>query len=718
MDYHLNELNVPPEIHKHMKSQVPLASQTSSSSSSRKLECINKSNEKKFTKDLITYKDNSNINFKVIEIQTIRANVQNNHDDDDDADDDNHREVWNNQCDFFLSILGYAVDLANVWRFPYVCFTNGGGAFLIPYFIVMICSATPMFYLELILGQKHRRGAISLWDICPIFRGVGIAQVIISYLVAFYYNTISAWSLYFLFASITDVLPWTYCDQRRGNSINCVNFTYLHNLSSTIFNDGNDLLQLQNYSLASTEYFERVVLKLQQSNGLEDLGPMRWQLVGCTILIFIILYASMRNGVKTSGKVVYVTAILPYFLLAVLLINGLTLNGSYEGIWYFINPRFDKLTEMTTWANAAIQIFFSTGAGFGAHIAYATYNPRKYNCYRDCLITSLVNALTSIFAGFTVFAYLGYLARLTHSTVQTVLGEGPGLVFQVYPFAIGTLPLAPLWATIFFLLLIMLGLDSGMGGLESVVTALTDILPTRFSRHKRFRPFITFVVLGSACSVALVNVTSGGMYVFHLMDQYMAGTSLLIGSLFQVIAVSWFYGMNKLCQDIKSMNLPTPNIYWRLCWKVLTPLILIVMIISSVVDPTQLRYNYGAKHPELLTDNFEVVNISLHGTSQFYAYSKWSIYLGWTMSGLSICMIPLVFFVVLLKKHCKIEIAQVFSMGPHDVWPFKQQYQISIPRQSEKERNSNKKYAGEINKDEDMERNHLGTIKEDKQFTE
>ncbi|CAH8609812.1 unnamed protein product [Heterobilharzia americana] len=88
----------------------------------------------------------------------------------DDGED--NREEWNNQCDFFLSILGYAVDLANVWRFPYVCFTNGGG--------------------------------------------VGLAQVTISYIVAFYYNTISAWSLHFLLASITDILPWTYCDQRRA----------------------------------------------------------------------------------------------------------------------------------------------------------------------------------------------------------------------------------------------------------------------------------------------------------------------------------------------------------------------------------------------------------------------------------------------------------------------------------------------------------------------
>ncbi|CAH8632930.1 unnamed protein product [Schistosoma margrebowiei] len=625
---------------------------------------------------------------------------------DNDNDNDDHREEWNNQCDFFLSVLGYAVDLANVWRFPYVCFNNGGGAFLIPYFIVMICSATPIFYLELILGQKHRRGAISLWDICPMFRGVGIAQVIISYIVAFYYNTISAWSLYFLFVSITDILPWTYCDQRRGNSINCVDFTYLQNLSNTISNGENDLLQQKNYSLASIEYFERVVLKLQQSTGLEDLGPIRWQLVGCTIFIFSILFASMRNGVKTSGKVVYVTALLPYLLLGILLINGLTLNGSYNGIWYFIEPRYDKLSEMTVWANAAIQIFFSTGAGFGAHIAYATYNPRRYNCYRDCLITSLVNALTSLFAGVTVFAYLGYLANLTHTTVQTVTGEGPGLVFQVYPLAIGTLPFAPLWATIFFLLLIMLGLDSGMGGLESVVTALTDIVPKRFSRYRHLRPFITLAVIGSACSFAFINVTSGGMYVFNLMDRYMAGTALLIGSLFQVIAIAWFYGMDKLCQDIISMNLPTPNIYWRLCWKLLTPITLTVMIISSLIDPTPLHYNYGAKHPELSTNYSERVNITLHGTSQFYVYPKWSIYLGWTMSGISISMIPLVFFIVLVKNGFRMKIGEVFSMGPLDVWPVKKRHQICNRYFNGSEGNHDKKYTNKINDDKNIQSNH------------
>ncbi|VDP77761.1 unnamed protein product [Echinostoma caproni] len=476
-------------------------------------------------------------------------------------------------------------------------------------------------------------------------------------MVAFYYNTVTAWSLYFFLASITDKLPWTHCDTRRGNTNECVNYTTLVAQVSTLTGEDNaTTFVLHNHTLASTEYFERVVLSMQHSTGLNDLGPMRWPIVGCTVMTFIILYASMRRGVKSSGKVVYVTALCPYVLLSVLLFNGITLQGSKQGIWYFIRPRFEKLTEMKVWANAAIQIFFSTGAGFGAHIAYATYNPTQYNCYRDCIVTSIVNALTSIFAGITVFAYLGYLAHLMHTPVESVTGEGPGLVFQVYPFAIGTLPWAPFWAVTFFLLLIMLGLDSGMGGLESVITAVTDMIPLTLLKYKAFRPLLTLVILGSACTVAMVNATSGGMYVFNLMDRYMAGASLLIGSLFQVIAIAWFYGLDQLCEDIRLMNLPNPSLYWRLCWKFITPVMLTVMIVSSILDPTPLRYNYGTRHPELMHNTSEIIEIGIQGTSQFYDYPPWAETLGWFMSAVSVLMIPVVAIVVIVRHGCHIQV--------------------------------------------------------------
>ena len=91
--------------------------------------------------------------------------------------EDAERETWGSNLDFLLSIIGFAVDLANVWRFPYLCYKNGGGAFLIPYILMLTLGALPLFYMELILGQFHRQGPISVWRISPIFKGEACCEL-------------------------------------------------------------------------------------------------------------------------------------------------------------------------------------------------------------------------------------------------------------------------------------------------------------------------------------------------------------------------------------------------------------------------------------------------------------------------------------------------------------------------------------------------------------
>ncbi|PNJ62603.1 SLC6A2 isoform 4, partial [Pongo abelii] len=130
------------------------------------------------------------------------------------------RETWGKKIDFLLSVVGFAVDLANVWRFPYLCYKNGGGAFLIPYTLFLIIAGMPLFYMELALGQYNREGAATVWKICPFFKGVGYAVILIALYVGFYYNVIIAWSLYYLFSSFTLNLPWTDCGH-TWNSPNC-----------------------------------------------------------------------------------------------------------------------------------------------------------------------------------------------------------------------------------------------------------------------------------------------------------------------------------------------------------------------------------------------------------------------------------------------------------------------------------------------------------------
>ncbi|KAK7830102.1 hypothetical protein U0070_003557 [Myodes glareolus] len=144
------------------------------------------------------------------------------------------RETWGKKMDFLLSVIGYAVDLGNIWRFPYICYQNGGGAFLLPYTIMAIFGGIPLFYMELALGQYHRNGCISIWrKICPIFKGIGYAICIIAFYIASYYNTIIAWALYYLISSFTDRLPWTSC-QNSWNTGNCTDYFSQDNVTWTL----------------------------------------------------------------------------------------------------------------------------------------------------------------------------------------------------------------------------------------------------------------------------------------------------------------------------------------------------------------------------------------------------------------------------------------------------------------------------------------------------
>lgn len=132
-----------------------------------------------------------------------------------------------------------------------------------------------------------------------------------------------------------------------------------------------------------------------------------------------------------AGKVVWATATMPYVVLTILLIRGLMLPGAGTGIMYYLQPQLSKLKETQVWVDAAVQIFYSVGAGFGVHLSYASYNNFNNNCLRDCLITTAVNCFTSFFSGFVIFTYLGYMSYKQGVHISTVATEGPGLVFQV-----------------------------------------------------------------------------------------------------------------------------------------------------------------------------------------------------------------------------------------------------------------------------------------------
>uniref|UniRef100_A0A669DY11 Transporter n=1 Tax=Oreochromis niloticus TaxID=8128 RepID=A0A669DY11_ORENI len=526
------------------------------------------------------------------------------------------RDKWSKKMDFLLSVIGFAVDLGNVWRFPYICYQNGGGAFLIPYILMAIFGGVPLFYMELALGQFHRTGAISIWKhICPIFKGIGYAICIIALYVSFYYNTIIAWALFYFYSSFSSILPWTNCDN-VWNTPDCTNYFGMDNITWT------------NASRSpAEEFYTRNVLEIHKSSGLRDVGGVRWQLMLCLFLIFTIVYFSLWKGVKTSGKVVWVTATLPYIVLFILLIRGATLPGAWRGVVFYLKPQWGKLLETSVWVDAAAQIFFSLGPGFGVLLALSSYNSFTNNCYRDAIVTSLVNCLTSFVSGFVIFTVLGYMAEMRQVEVEDVARDkGPSLLFITYPEAIANMMGSTFFAIIFFVMMITLGLDSTFGGLEAIITAVLDEYPDQFYHRRELFVLCLVVVcfLGS-----LSTLTNGGAYVVKLLEEFGVGCSIIAVGFLEAIAVSWFYGIHRFSNDVQAMLGKAPGLFWKVCWVAISPAFLAYIIVSSLLKAPPLAL-FDYKYPD-----WSIIVGYIVGLSSFIWVPIYMVYkLVWTPGSL------------------------------------------------------------------------------------
>ncbi|CAH1778090.1 unnamed protein product [Owenia fusiformis] len=569
----------------------------------------------------------------------------------DGEDENKERGNWSGKLDFLLSCIGYAVGLGNVWRFPYLAYDNGGGAFLIPYVIMLLFCGLPLFFMELAVAQFCSKGAISIWIVSPLFTGLGYAMCIISGLVCIYYNVIICWAIFYLFASFTSKLPWESCGN-AWNTAACIegemvigpdgnltkaadNVTYeeicaARNASMMMMSNTTGSLKTP-----SEEYWENFVLDISPS--IEETGTIRWQLALCLLLAWVVIFLCLCKGIKSSGKVVYFTATFPYIVLVILLIRGVTLPGYWKGIEYYVTPKWDLLLNAKIWGKAAVQIFYSLGPGFGGLHAMASYNRFKNNCYRDAVIVALINCGTSVFAGFVIFSVIGFMSHSLCVPVEDVAASGPGLAFVAYPAGIAMMPIAPLWSCLFFLMLFTLGLDSQFAMMETIITAATDEFPKLRSKKTWFTLAlcISFFILGLPC------VCNSGMWWLNLMDWYSAGFSLMLVALFEIVALMWVYGINNFLNDIKMMIGFRPNPYWMVTWGGLTFLTILGILVYSFID-------YGA--------------VTYNGM----AYPFWGELLGWGMVLCSFIMIPL-FMVIKLFQHrndCRSVIRPTEEWGP------------------------------------------------------
>ncbi|XP_075458453.1 sodium- and chloride-dependent GABA transporter 2-like isoform X2 [Ascaphus truei] len=427
---------------------------------------------------------------------------------------------------------------------------------------------------------------------------------VIVVLLNFYYIIVLSWALFYLFNSFTSELPWASCNN-TWNTESCLDF---HKDNST-----------QNVTVNGTssviEFWERRVLSI--SDGIDNIGSLRWELALCLLLAWIICYFCIWKGVKSTGKVVYFTATFPYLMLIVLLIRGVSLPGALQGIKFYLYPDLSRLQDPQVWMDAGTQIFFSYAICLGCLTALGSYNKYNNNCYRDCIALCFLNSGTSFVAGFAIFSILGFMAQEQGVLISEVAESGPGLAFIAYPRAVSMMPFSPLWACFFFIMVILLGLDSQFVCVESLVTALVDMYPSTF-RKKNRRELLILVVCICSFLIGLVMLTEGGMYVFLLFDYYAAsGMCLLFVAIFETLCIGWVYGADNFYDNVEHMIGYRPLPIIKYCWLFITPAVCMATFLFSLVKYTPLRYN------------------------KRYVYPWWGDALGWLLALCSMICIPL-----------------------------------------------------------------------------
>uniref|UniRef100_A0A673GAN6 Transporter n=1 Tax=Sinocyclocheilus rhinocerous TaxID=307959 RepID=A0A673GAN6_9TELE len=491
------------------------------------------------------------------------------------------RGQWSNKLEFVLSVAGEIIGLGNVWRFPYLCYKNGGGAFFIPYLIFLFTCGIPVFFLEISLGQYTSEGGITCWrKISPLFEGIGYATQVIVALLNFYYIIVLAWGIFYLSFSFSWNLPWASCNN-TWNTDACVEFQRR--------NESIDQSYLENATSPVIEFWERRVLRI--SSGIEEMGTLHWDLVLCLLLAWVLCYFCIWKGVKSTGKVVYVTATFPYVMLLILLIRGVTLPGASRGIQFYLYPDLGRLADPQVWMDAGTQIFFSYAICLGCLTALGSYNKYNNNCYRDSLALCFLNSGTSFVAGFAIFSILGFMSYEQNVPISEVAESGGAHIC--------------LGSSLFFVCV------------ESLVTAMVDMYPT-FFRQKNRRELLILAVAIVSFLVGLIMLTEGGMYVFQLFDYYAAsGMCLLFVAVFETVCIAWIYGANRFYDNIEDMIGYRPGPYIKYCWLFFTPATCFGTFAFSLIKYTPLKYNNE------------------------YMYPWWGYALGWLLALSSMICIPL-----------------------------------------------------------------------------
>jgi len=406
----------------------------------------------------------------------------------------------------------------------------------------------------------------------PYLWGLGAFTTFASVWTSVFLQTVMAWSLVYLVYSFSPGgLPW-------GSTVE-----------------------------ESTTFFYQTILGKQDAETGEmwtlqqGLGPVQWKLAVALLVYWGLIYACIINGTKTVQKVVLVTVPLPVILILVFLFYGAAQEGAGTGIQAYVDPSENhvELNSINPWVDAVGQIFFGLSLCKGVMIGYASRQPLERKVVRNSWLIVIGNCSVSIIAGFAIFTLLGHFSTVQGVSVDEIgIGSTYVLAFQTFPAAFSLFQgkgVPQLFAVLFFITLLSLGIDSSMSSIEAVAVAFVDS-SVWCKEHPRI---VSGLLCFSGYFLSLILTTRGGYDALIILDHYCTNYSMLLGGAVSSVVIAWCYDAKKLVQQVAcntGENASYLPFLWEYMIKFITPLILFVLFFYKFVEDLRFPFGGGA-HP-------------------------------------------------------------------------------------------------------------------------
>jgi NSS family neurotransmitter:Na+ symporter len=442
------------------------------------------------------------------------------------------REQWNSQLGFLLAAIGSAIGLGNIWRFSYMAYSNGGGAFLIPYVTALLTAGVALLILEFGIGHERIGSApLAYAKIRRSWEWMGWWSVtFVMFGICLYYSVIISWCLNYFFYSFG--LIW-----------------------------GDD----------PNQFFFQTFLSL--TDGPDDIGNIRIRILTGALVVWglnwFIVFRGLGRGIELANKIFMP---LLFILMTILVFWSLFLEGAIEGVKAYLKPDFSVLLKPKVWIDAYSQIFFTLSLGFGIMIAYSSYLPRKANLSRNALLTGIINSGFSLFSGFAVFAVLGFMAVSQEIPISKVVSQSIGLAFVAYPKAVSLMPGGQIFGAIFFFSLIIAGLSSSI----SIVEAFSSSVVDKFAIPKKGIVTILclFGFLGS-----IIFTTQGGLFWLDIADHFLTHYGLVVVGIAECILAGWLFDLYIIRKHINRISSLKLGRWWEFSIRYFIPFVLSVIVI-------------------------------------------------------------------------------------------------------------------------------------------